>query len=183
MSRALRTIALALVLMCTAFAFADEAAKDSVTLNVKDDGVKKVEANQTQIGFASTRIFYTLGSQNAIVVMHIDNTNDKFPVAAKVYQFAKGVTADDLGKWVNNQHSDGLYPEVPEPTAVHEIKADAIKTVSSKRIGPAKGGPDNDSYDMYTVAIEAKTVEVKKNLQLGAFKDSATVYKKVPAER
>lgn len=179
MSSVLQTsFALALVFACSAFALADEAAKDSVILDVKGDGVKKIEANQTQIGFSSTRIFYTLGGQNVIVVIHIDNTNKKFPASAKVYQFAKGVSADDLGKWVNNQHSDGLYPEIPEPVAVHQLKADSIKTVSSKRVSQEKGGFRGDTYDKYTVEFEASAVELTKNLQLGAFKDSANVYTK-----
>lgn len=184
MSRVLRTsIALALVLACSSFALADEEAKDPVILNVNSDGVKKIEANQTQIGFSSTRIFYTLASQSAIVVIHIDNTNKKFPVAAKVYQFAKGVTAEELGKWVNNQHSDGLYPDIPEPVAVHPLKVDSIKTVSSKRVGQAEGGIRGETYDKYTVEFEAGTVDVTKNLRLGAFKDSATVYMKDPAAK
>jgi len=184
MFRVVRTsLALAFVLACSASAFAEEAAKGSVILDVKGDGVKRFEANQTQIGFSSTRIFYTLGSQSAVVVIHIDNTNKKFPAVGKVYQFAKGVTADDLGKWVNNQHSDGLFPEVPEPVAVHQLPADSIKTVSSKRIGQAKGGFRGDTYDKYTVELEAVETELTKKLKLGAFKDSATVYMQLPAAK
>ena len=184
MSRVLRnSMALALVLVCSTFAIADEAAKDSVILDVKGDGVKRIEANQTQIGFSSSRIFYTLGGQSVVVVMHIDNESEKFPVAGKVYQFAKGVTADDLGKWVNNQHSDGLFPEIPEPVAVHQLKADSIKTLSSKRIGQEKGGFQGETYDKYTVEFEASTVELTKNLRLKTFKDAATVYRKVTAAK
>jgi len=177
------SMALALFLACSAAAFADEAAKDSVILKVKGDGVKKFEANQTQIGFSSTSIFYTLASQSVVVVIHIDNTNKKFPAGGKVYQFAKGVTGDDLGKWINNQHSDALYPEVPEPVAVHQLPADSIKTLSSKQVGQAKGGFRGESYEKYTVEFEAGETELTKKLKLGAFKDSATVYMELPAAK
>jgi hypothetical protein len=53
-------------------------------------------------------------------VVHIDNKNEKFPVGGKVFEFAKGVTGDEMDKWVNNQHSDGLFPEVPEPVAIRD---------------------------------------------------------------
>ena len=177
------SIALALALFFCTAAYADEAAKDSVTLDVKGDGAKKFEANQTQIGYSSTRIFYTLASQSVVVVIHIDNTNKKFAAKGKVYQFVKGVTEDDLGKWVNNQHSDGLFPDVPKPVAVHQVPADSIKTVSSKRVGQARGGLRGESYDKYTVEFEAGKSELTKQLKLGAFKDSATVYLKLPAAK
>ena len=177
------SIALALVLACSVSTLAYEADKDSVVLDVKGDGVKKIEANQTQIGFSSTRIFYTLGSQSAVVVIHLDNSSKKFPASGKVYQFAKGVNAEALGKWVNNQHSDGLFPEVPEPVAAHTLPADSIKTVSSKRIGQAKGGFRDETYDTFSVEFEAVNTEVTKNQKLGAFKDSATVYMRAPAEK
>lgn len=167
---------LALIMACAGPAFGDDADKDSVSLNVKGDGVTKYEANQTQIGYSSTRIFYTLSGQHAIVVIHIDNKNTKFPVNAKVYQFAKGVTEEDLGKWVNNQHSDGLFPDIPEPVATHQVAADAFKTVSSKKIGQAKGGFQGETYDKYTVEFQAGKTEMTKKLKLAAFKDSATVY-------
>ncbi|MEX2215172.1 MAG: hypothetical protein WD768_13645 [Phycisphaeraceae bacterium] len=175
-------MALALLLACSALSLAEEEAKDPVILDVKGDGVKRFEANQTQIGFSSTRIFYTLGTQSAVVVIHIDNSNKKFAADGKVYQFAKGVTPEDLGKWINNQHSDGLYPEVPEPVATHNLPADSIKTSSSKRVGQVKGGFRGDTYDKYTVEVEASTAELAKKLKLGAFKDSATVYMKAQAK-
>ena len=182
MSHVIRTaIALALVLKCAAFALADEEAK-GVTLDVKNEAVKRLEVNQSQIGFASTRIFYVLAGQGAVVVIHVDNTNKKFPVGGSVHLFAKGVTAEDLGKWVNNQHSDGLFPDIPEPVATHQLKADSIKTTSSKRVGQEKSGFSGEIYDKYSVEVEAGTIEVQKNLKLQSFKDSATVYMKTPAK-
>lgn len=182
MSHVIRTaIALALVLKCSALALADDEAK-GVTLDVKNEAVKRIEVSHTQIGFSSTRIFYVLGGQSAVVVIHIDNADKKFPVGGKVHLFAKGITADDLSKWVNNQHSDGLFPDVPEPVATHQLKADSIKTTSSKRVGQEKDGFAGDIYDKYSVEVEAGTIDVQKNLKLQGFKDSATVYMKAPAK-
>lgn len=176
------SLALAFALAGAVLVLADDAARDSVILDVSGKDVTKYEANQSQVGFTSTRIFYTLASRNAIVVVHIDNSSSKFPVGAKVYQFAKEVAAEDLGKWVNNQHSDGLFPDVPNPIATHQLPAQSIKTVSSKRIGQVKGGFRGDLYDKYTVEFESSGADLTKTLKLGACKDSATAYIKAAAE-
>lgn len=176
-------LGLILVLACSAcVVVAADADKDAVAVNVKGDGVRRIEANQSQIGFTSTRIFYIAANQSAIVVIQIDNTSEKFPVTGKAYQFAKGVSADDLGKWVNNQHSDGLFPEVPEPQAVHQLPADSIKTTSSKKLGQEKGGFRGETYDKYTVEFQASAVELAKKLKIETFKDTGTVYIPVPAK-
>ncbi len=161
----------------------DDAADGSVTFNVKGDGVEKYEANQTLIGFSNTRIFYTVASQNAIVVVHIDDKDKQFAASGKVHVFAKGVTADDLGKWVNNQHSDALFADIPEPVATHTLPADAIKTVSSKLLGQEKGGPEGAAYDKYSVEFAVGETALTKTLKLGAFKDSATAYTKASAAK
>lgn len=153
-----------------------ETLKDGVILNVKGDGVNKIEANQTLIGFSSTKLFYTVGSQNAVVAIHIDNKDKKFAASGKVYQFAKGVTADDLEKWVNNQHSDALFPDIPDPVATHPLPKDSIKTVSSKLLGTEKGGPEGATYDKYSVEFAASETKLNANWKVGTFKDSATVY-------
>ena len=172
------TIALVFVLASAVGGLADETSKDSSKLNVKADGVKKFEANQTQIGFSSTRVFYTLADQQAVVMIHINNKSDEFPLSGTVYQFAPDVTADGLAKWLNNQHSDGLFPEVPEPVATHKLPADSLKTVSSKLLGEQKGGFRNDTYQKYTVEFAANETKLKMDLTVAAFKDSATVYMK-----
>lgn len=153
-----------------------EKVKDGVILNVKGDGVTRLEANQTLIGFSSTKIFYTLSSQHAVVAIHIDNKDKKFAASGKVYQFTKGVTADDLGKWVNNQQSDALFPDIPEPVATHPLPKDSIKTVSSKLLGTEKGEPEGVTYDKYSVEFAASESKLNANLKVGTFKDSATVY-------
>jgi len=38
-------------------------------------------------------------------------------MTATVYIFDDSVTEDGLKKWLNNQHSDGLFVDVPEPTS------------------------------------------------------------------
>jgi hypothetical protein len=158
-----------------------QAADNSAILDLKGNGVKRYEANQTQIGFASTRVFYTVASHNTVVVVHVDNTDKKFAASCKAFVFGKGVTADDLAKWVNNQHSDALFADIPEPVVTHTLAAEAIKTVSSKLVGIDKGGPRGDIYERYVVEFDASEAKLNGNLTLASFKDAATVYTKPSA--
>ena len=150
----------------------------TATLNVKGDGVKKMVANRTRGGFPAARVFYTLADQHAVVKIHINNKSDKFPISGTVYQFDPDVTAEGLAKWLNNQHSDGLFPDIPEPFATHKLPADSLQVVSSKVLGQIQGGIRNDTYDKYMVEFALKETKLKMDLTVAAFADSATVFVK-----
>ncbi len=167
---------LSLLIAFAAIALASPSQEDTVIVDVNGKGVQKFEANQTQLGFSNTKIFYTLADRSVVFVVQIDNKCTDFRASGVVYQFAENVTADELSQWVNNQHSDGLFPDVPEPVGSHKLPADSIKTVSSKLLGQEKGGPDGKSYNKYSVEFEAVEKSLTKTLTLAAFKNSATVY-------
>lgn len=156
----------------------EEKEAPAVKLDVKAEGVKRFVANQGQIGYTNTRVFYTLEKERAVVMVLIDNKNEKFPLSGKIYQFASDVTAEDLAKWLNNQHSDGLYPEIPEPVATIELPAKSITLVSSKKGKPAQA--PLGSYDQYEVAFKVEEVTTKSGIVLAGFSDAAAVYIMVP---
>ncbi|MCA9176195.1 MAG: hypothetical protein KDB14_17030 [Planctomycetales bacterium] len=176
-------IAICLALLCWATGGKSEAA-DPVKLKVGGEGgaIVRTVANQTLIGFSNTRVFYPLAKQNAVVVVHLADKGKGFATSGKVHVFAKSATSDDLDKWINNQHSDALFADIPEPVATHVVPPDAIKTVSSKLLGQEKGGPEGVTYDKFLVEFVVSEAELTKTLQLAAFKDSATAFSKVSAE-
>ena len=158
-----------------------QVADNPAVIDLKSDGVEKYEANQTQIGFSSTRVFYTAARHNMVVVIHIDNTDKKFAATCKTCVFGDGVTADELAKWVNNQHSDALFADIPEPVVTQTLPADTIKMISSKLLGRNEGGPRGDIYERYGFEFEASRTKLNANLTLASFKDAATVYIKPSA--
>lgn len=88
--------------------------------------------------------------------------------------FADSVKADDLKKWINNQHSDGIYPDVPEPVSTHKIPETACKVTSHKLIDRTK--QDFGEFDNYSVAFDVKDYADKKGVTLRGFSDTAKVY-------
>ena len=87
-------------------------------LDVAGENVKKQEIRYGQIGPRDTVIFYTFGDQDAVLQLNIKHTEGKFTLSGKMQLFKEGTGAEGMGKWVNNQHSCGLFPDVPKPTTV-----------------------------------------------------------------
>lgn len=167
------TLAAALLLLPNFATFAGGDRPTPLDLNAKT--VQRQEVNQTQIGFASTRVFYTLGESRVVVVLHVDNTKKEFPVTGKVCQFAKDTPIEGLAKWVNNQHSDGLFPDVPEPVSTDKLPADACRTLSSKHLG--QRSVLDVTYDQFAVEIQVDR-HASGRYRLEAFKDRVNVYVK-----
>ena len=117
-------------------ATATASARD---LDVTADKVKKQEIRYGQIGPRDTVIFYTFGDQDAVLQLNIKHAEGKFTLSGKMQLFKEGTGAEGMGKWVNNQHSCGLFPDVPKPTTV-ELPAKACMVLESKMIGMKAGG-------------------------------------------
>jgi hypothetical protein len=170
----LKTFPAILFLLVTCGLTVAAEAKETTTLDLNGKNVKREEISQSFIGLTSTKLFYTLADQQMVVVIHLDNTNKEFPATGKVQSFEKGVTAEDLAKWVNNQHSDGLFADAPEPRVSFNIPAEACKTVESKLAG--KTSANDMMYDQHAVVFKINETNVNEQLKLKEFKDQAKVY-------
>ena len=153
---------------------ADPPSKEAISLDLKGKMVKRLEVSSSQIGFTSTRIFYTLDEHRVVVVIHVDNAKKGFPVTGKVCQFARDVTSENLAKWLNNQHSDGLFPDVPEPLATVRLPAEAWQSLGSKLLGQKT--VIGTTYNMHSVEIKLTGVKVNEQFRLQEFKDTVNVY-------
>ena len=154
------------------------AAEDELpTLDGKAKDVHRLEVSVGQLGFRNTLIFYTFAKQAAVLKVSIDNTTKKFPMTGTLYTFPKGTTEEALKKWLNNQHSDGLFVDVPEPVTMNKLPADAIKIVSSKAKDQVK--QPFGTFENYAVEIEVKDVAKLGFRKIKGFRDTATVHLKL----
>lgn len=152
-------------------------AVDGKSIDVKADGVTKLEANQSLIGYSSTRLFYTLGERHTVVAIVIDNKKQGFPVNGTVYQFAGDVTKEALAKWLNNQHSDALFADAPEPVAAHKIPAASFSTAAKKQPGQVQAGIG--TWEKFAVKLTLKETKLDSGIELKGFSEIATVYVQV----
>jgi len=143
-------------------------------LDLKEKNVQRLEVSQSQIGFTATKVFYTAGDQQIVVVVNVDNSKKEFPVTCKLFQFDKDVTPDDLAKWVNNQHSDAVFPDVPKPRQSFELPAKACRSSEIKLLGQ-KTALDT-TYNEYSVDIEITDVKASEQVRFQNFKDTVKVY-------
>lgn len=142
------TIALCSVLIGMA------ATTHALPLDVAGKQVQKKEVRHSMIGYRSTLLFYTFSEQKAVLRLQIGNTDNTFPVTAKIYSFDQAVTADGLKKWLNNQHSDALFGDAPRPASTHELPANVCAVTSHKLIDQSK--QRNGTFDNYLVTLTVK---------------------------
>ncbi len=145
------------------------------TLDIKGPQVKRFETAQTQIGYTHTKIFYTFGDLKTVFVITIQNNRD-FTTTGQAHQFDAKYSVEDLDKWINNQHSDGLFADAPEPKNVVNLPKNAFKTEAIKPQGNQQGPQDN--YEKYQVEFKLAEQNIKGELTIKSATDTATVYVK-----
>lgn len=169
-------LSVALLATLAVVAHGAEGSGKAKVLDPAGKAVKKLVVTQSQIGYRNTLVFYTFPQQQAVLRVSIDNQNTNFPFAATLYTFADDVTDDGLAKWLNNQHSDGLYPDIPEPTATSEVPAKSLKLLSHKRMGQEKAF--NGTYDKYTVEFQMSKAPELKGTIIKDFSETVPVFVK-----
>ena len=146
-------------------------------LDTKRDDVKKLEVSQTFGGFRETQIFYTFPTKNVILKIRIDNKNKDFGVTGKVIVFPKETTADGLGKWLNNQHSDGLYPDIPQPISTLDLPTKLCSSSNPKFTDKTETRLGN--FDNYSIEFKVSDIEQIGNFQIRGFSGKAMVHLKI----
>ena len=133
---------------------------------------------QGMLGYRDTLLFYRFADQDVILTLSIGNKDKNFPVTGKIYQFQDSTTDKDLKKWINNQHSDGLFAGAPRPVSVTDLPKDSCKVTSSKLQGTKDEQFDGAIFDEYQVVITMKEIAIKDGLKISPFTDKTKVYLK-----
>lgn len=145
-------------------------------LDIGSDKVKKLEVSQTFGGYRETQIFYTFPNKNVVLKVVIDNKNTSFDVTGKVLVFPKSTTTEGLAKWLNNQHSDGLYPEIPKPITTLEIPNRYCNSKNSKFI--KKSISQLGTFDKYSIEFHVDNIARIGEFKIQAISGKAMVYLK-----
>lgn len=152
------------------------AAEPAGTRELDAKEAVKKEVRYSMIGPRNTLIFYTFNDQQAILQLAIGNEDESFPVSGRVLLFSKETSEEGLKKWINNQHSDGLFPEVPTPILAEMLAAGACEVTSHKKLGVTKGsGLRKADYHNYEVMFSMKAQNVAGQFVLAGFTDSSKV--------
>jgi hypothetical protein len=152
-----------------------------IVVNPKSETTAKAQVTQSMIGYRDTLLFYTFAAEKAVLVVRIDNKNDQFPIKAVLNVFSKNSTNQGIANWINNQHSCGLFPDVPEPVVVQNIPATSY-TVVSKKIAEAivveEGSPNAGKFNRYEVEFKLENIPAVGEIKIKDFTDIASVFVK-----
>ncbi len=149
-------------------------AADNSTLVINEE-TNKSEVAESMVGFADTQIFYRLPEQKVVVRIKIGN-NGEFPIKATVHVFPDDSTADGINAWINNQHSDGLFPETAEPSHSEDIPMESC-TISNAKLLKRSQEPFG-AFKQYEVTFEIAECENVGGYEVHPFRDTARVYVK-----
>ena len=148
-------------------------------IDPKNPTTKKTEITSTMIGYRDTLLFYAFAEQQAVLVVRIDQSSKDFAIRATLHRFAKDIPAEGLAKWINNQHSDGLFPDVAEPVSRHDIPAATAVITSKHMIGVAtesRNPLQTGWFQRYEVGFRFENVPPMDGIIIRNFSDTATVY-------
>ena len=144
------------------------------------EGAEKMEVMHSMIGITTTRVFYTVPAHSAVVTVSFDNTKPDFPASVTVNLFAPGTSAEDIGKWLNNQHSDALFGDAPSPVLTETLPEGSVVVGEKKRVGKLSNpGPHGGEYFKNDVAFSIKEFKnAEGKFILKRFKDKTKVHEK-----
>lgn len=171
----MKTLLLAIPLLATFLT----AAEPERELAFKD--AEKKQVRHSMVGQRDTLLFYTFPAQSAVLVLNIGNKGAALPVSGTVHLFTPGTKVDALARWVNNQHSDGLFPDVPEPTLSSKLPEGTCAVTARELVGQEKSPVAEDIFADYKVKLAVKEHRVEGKYKLTAFGDEANVFVKSDA--
>ncbi len=146
-------------------------------LDVSDKNVVVLDVDRyfSRYRYGSTLKIYNLKNENTVITMHISNESTDFDTTAVVNIFEESVTDEAIERWINNQHSDGLYPDVPEPIGVYTLPDENL-TVISYNFVDHSAEKFGDEYDNYFVEISVDNFSEEGIYNLKSFVAETNVH-------
>lgn len=125
--------------------------------------------------YGDTLRIYHFKETNAVLKIVFPNSDNVFEMTATLNLFAISETPENIAKWINNQYSDALYSDAPEPEA--SITLDAAQlTINAGTYIDSETGPSGDTYDNYTVRFGIDTLFQPGSFLLSGFEGALTVH-------
>lgn len=167
-----------LLLLAALLAMPVHAEPPSPGRKLAKDGSTRLQVCHSMIGFRDTLVFHVFKNQQAVLQIRIGNTGTSFPATATVYLFAPDTSGEAIDKWVNNQHSDGLFADAPEPVSEFKLPAGTCVITDPRVLGEEKQPTDESKFIHHKVKLTVKPYRIDGSFQLESLADEADVYVK-----
>ncbi len=124
--------------------------------------------------YRNTLLFYHFVDQRAVLTIDIGNKTTDFPTEGMIHLFELSASSQDIERWINNQHSDGLYVNPASPIQSVAVGESAVAITSSAYI-ESKSGYWGDEYEKYRLDFTVGN-QAGNGYFLNSFSDHADVY-------
>ena len=170
--------------LLAALALIPVASAENALRELDVAAAKKTEARYNQIGPRDTLLFYAFEDKAAVLALMVKREGGKFTMSGAVHLFAEGTTGEQLAKWINNQHSCGIFPDVPKPVATEALPAAACVVTGSQRKqgGEPVTSPDGEPYEDHVIQFKVTGAQVDGRFKLKPFESVTGSFVKIGPE-
>ena len=167
-----------LLLLATLLVTPVHAAQPVPERKLAREGATKLQVCDSMVGFRDTLLFYAFKGQQAVLTIQIGNSDTTFPARATLYLFAPDTSGEAIDKWINNQHSDGLFADAPEPVSEFKLPAGTSTVTDPKVLGEEKRQSIEGEVFVHhnKVKLTVKPYRIDGSFQLEGFADEADIY-------
>ncbi len=125
--------------------------------------------------FTRTLKFYHFEEHNAVLLIEFDNQTRAFNSTVSLALFDVSENEETIGKWINNQHSDGLYFDAATPSETLELSPDSVK-ITSRSLIACLSGNFGDEYEQTAIEFSVANLSKPGVYFLNGFADQSVVY-------
>ena len=108
-------------------------------------------------------------------MIEFDNTTTAFDTSAVLHLFDVSASEQDVSRWINNQHSDGLFVNPAQPLQSYPIDSQYI-TITSSAYVESLSGFNGDEYEQHHIEFTVANLLEINAFHLNGFSDQADVY-------
>jgi hypothetical protein len=146
----------ALTLACLVVAGVAAAVERRIAITA-DTPATEVNRYFSPLAHGPTQKFYVLPESRIVVI--VATVDGKAEASATIHLFPADVAAEGIAKWINNQHSDALHPDVPLPIRSVAVPPTHFHATVGRPLDH-ETGQQGDEYD-----------RVRVDFTIDAFKD------------
>lgn len=143
-----RILALGLILAALVFGQAVSVAGEREVSITPEMDAREVNRYFSLYAHGPTQKFFVL--PDAQVVVLVATMDGKRDASATVYVFPEDTTAEGIDRWINNRHSDALYPDAAVPQRVINVPAGKFRAKAGAVVSH-EVGQGGDEYDRVPV--------------------------------
>ncbi|MHC4141607.1 MAG: hypothetical protein ACYSUF_06895 [Planctomycetota bacterium] len=146
-----------------------------LALRLHDDDVEELFVHKyfSNRAHGPTKHFWHFLDYGAVLEFELPNVDTELRIEGTVHVFHRDAGPEDVGKWLNNQHSDGQAMGAPNPVSfpISSIRIDAVEIQSREVLRDGE-----EVYDVTRVSFSVPRSSIDGVFTLEPLKSETTVY-------